>query len=45
MDYRKASLAQLYYISRYTEYAPEAKKELARRLGDETICNPSSKKA
>lgn len=32
MDYRKASLAQLYYISRYTEWAPEAKKELVRRI-------------
>lgn len=32
MDYKKASLAQLYYISRYTEYAPEAHKELDRRL-------------
>ncbi|WP_433958874.1 hypothetical protein [Cytobacillus horneckiae] len=34
MDYRKASLGQLYYISRQTkekEYAQEAQKELNRR--------------
>ncbi|MGX1430181.1 Holliday junction resolvase RusA-like endonuclease [Cytobacillus horneckiae] len=32
MDYRKASLAQLNYISRHTEWAPEANKELVRRI-------------
>ncbi|MGX1430999.1 hypothetical protein ACUXCC_003446 [Cytobacillus horneckiae] len=43
MDYRKASLAQLYYISRYTEYAPEAYRELDRRLLSVRDNNNSSK--
>lgn len=43
MDYRKASLAQLYYITRYTECAPEAKKELDRRLLSVRDNNNSSK--
>lgn len=44
MDYRKASLAQLYYISRYTEYAPGANKELDRRLLNVSDKNSTSKK-
>lgn len=43
MDYRKASLAQLYYISRYTEHAPEAYREFDRRLLSVRDNNNSSK--
>lgn len=32
MDFRRATLGQLYYLARYTEYRTAAQDELSRRI-------------